>query len=274
MTPIDPEDIRVLKSRTDGFWTSIALLDSGATLAIFLDRFSGHDEPRFWFGFDIPSHEELNALVSLAPEAGFEKAPVVRTQKDMVEPDEFFRYRDPLTHEEFDTLIEERPDSEFFLGIHYPRPWPLSRNALLEVAGQVVQFGTRFACAIDAREKRASPWGRPDANVERAAIEHVSSLLKKEGYRVRSREAELCGYDLLAMRGDGELHVEVKGSAEGERFFLTRNEWATAERDPAWRLFVVTDALAAPRLFQYTRSEVERRFRFEPTQWFVYHPER
>jgi hypothetical protein len=273
--PRDPERIHVAKTQTDGYWASLGKLEGGGAAALFLDRFAGHAEPRFWFGFDMPSHRQLRHLVSIAGDAGFPSQPLVRTGRHFINRRTILQYRNALKHEEFDRLVEDRLQdrsmSEFFLGIHYPRPWPLSSGALRDVAIQAAHFVTRFSCALDARSKRtvASHWGRPDPKVEKAAVRHAASWLKAKRYRVTSREAEFCGYDLLATRGGRELHVEVKGSVHGERFFLTRNEWTTARNDPFWRLFLVTDTLRNPRMRQYLPKDIRRNFSFEATNWYV-----
>lgn len=269
--PCDLRHIHASPTRTDGYWASLGELDGGGTAALFLDRFPGHAEPRFWFGFDLPSNRHLRKLASIAQDAGFTRSPLVRTGRDLVKEHSCIRYRDPLEHEEFDRLIREHLINAFYLGIYYPRPWPLSQSALRDISNQAANFVTGFSCALDARSNGAavSRWGRPNDEVEKAAVRFARSWLTTKKYRVQSREAELCGYDLLATHGDRELHVEVKGSAWGERFYLTRNEWTTARRDPLWQLFLVTAALTNPRMRRYSRAEIAGQFSFEATHWYV-----
>jgi hypothetical protein len=51
--------------------------------------------------------------------------------------------------------------------------------------------------------------------------------------------------------------VEVKGvSGQKPRVLLTRGEVAAAQRDPLWRLLVVTRALVAPQPHAYERELV------------------
>ncbi|WP_437317331.1 DUF3883 domain-containing protein [Sorangium sp. So ce385] len=197
--------------------------------------------------------------------------PLVRTQRDLVRSRAFLRYRDPLRYEHFDRLVEDRPSSEFFLGVHYPRPWPLSTDALDDLTYQIVNFVTRFSCALDDQSQRVavSRWGRASPEIERAAVDYVTSWLSAKRYRVHTREPELCGYDLLAVSDLRELHVEVKGSAGEQRFFLTRNEWATAHCDPLWRLYLVMNAVTMPEIRRYTCEGMKRRFIMEPTQWYA-----
>ena len=68
-----------------------------------------------------------------------------------------------------------------------------------------------------------------------------------EGYQVTSVEASRCGWDLTVIKGNEEIHVEVKGTAGTlVRFFLTANEHKTALSDPNWLLVVVTNVLGEP----------------------------
>ena len=83
--------------------------------------------------------------------------------------------------------------------------------------------------------------------VERAAIRYVTDAYESEGYEVSSVETARCGWDLTATRDDEELHLEVKGIAGTlVRFFLTANEYRTAQADPDWMLIAITDALGEP----------------------------
>jgi len=112
-------------------------------------------------------------------------------------------------------------------------------------------------------------WARPDPRSEKAAIRHVWKHLRARGYTVRSKEREICGYDLHATHGTEELHVEVKGCAGSmARFFLSRTERNAGKDDPDWRLVVVTNASSRPNATRFLRyREVERVFDLEPTQW-------
>jgi hypothetical protein len=83
--------------------------------------------------------------------------------------------------------------------------------------------------------------------VEKAAIQHVRATYEAAGYAITSVEAARCGWDLTAVKGNEELHVEVKGVAGSlVQFFLTANEHKTALADSDWLLVVVTDALGDP----------------------------
>jgi Protein NO VEIN, C-terminal len=82
---------------------------------------------------------------------------------------------------------------------------------------------------------------------------------------------EFCGYDLHAMRGGQELHIEVKGvSGDKPRFFISRTELKAATQDADWRLAVVVGARSRPRMNSYILgNRIKRLFHMEPTQWFA-----
>lgn len=271
LLPARPEDIRVRASRTGGYWAPIGALRNGGRASLFLDRFAGHSEPYFWFGFDVKSGARQRAIASLAQEAGISRKPLIRTLRDLNRSGAYLRYRDPLQTKEFDRLTLDQTASEFFVGIHYPKSWRMSGSLLRQFSDEVAQFMTRFACAMDGRAKSSSriSWARPDPVVEKRAIQYVVRCLREEGYLVSSRESEICGYDLVAECDKEELHIEVKGSSIGERFFLTRNEWNVGRSDPSWRLFLVTNVIAAPRLQRFTPRELKRSFAFDALSWSV-----
>lgn len=106
---------------------------------------------------------------------------------------------------------------------------------------------------------------------ETTAINRVMAYLKKSTppYEVEDRQQDNCGYDLLAIRDNESLRIEVKGTADATpAFFLTRNE-RNASVHPHWRLAVVTHALAdkpgSPRFF--TEPDLCSAFELKPTGW-------
>lgn len=87
--------------------------------------------------------------------------------------------------------------------------------------------------------------GDGDSNraIEHAAIRKVTEDFESNGWTVRSRESECCGYDLECRRGRSTKHVEVKGrSGNDPSCVLTANELHTAETDPEFELVIVTNA--------------------------------
>jgi hypothetical protein len=108
---------------------------------------------------------------------------------------------------------------------------------------------------------------RTNRLVEKAAIKCVKRHLRKNDYRVRSRERERIGYDLDAIRADETLHIEVKGiSGHIVEFLITSGEVAKARNDPSFRLFAVTHALSKnPVLHHYPGQQLLAAFDLEPT---------
>lgn len=114
----------------------------------------------------------------------------------------------------------------------------------------------------------------------KAATDHFPA------WTCESKEAEKCGYDLLfTHKQTGEvMHIEVKGTTmDAPCFFLTEKERAYAEKmsgndkrtrrskagnwRPVWRLAVVSDALANPKVHIYQFDEMKREFELAPYAW-------
>lgn len=93
---------------------------------------------------------------------------------------------------------------------------------------------------VDASRTDVGWATRPSKEVEEAAVRIVTQRLEADGWKVRSVEADLCGYDLHCERRGKWLHVEVKGSAgPSARFIMTRNELRRAAHDVRFELFLV-----------------------------------
>lgn len=111
--------------------------------------------------------------------------------------------------------------------------------------------------------------------VECAAVDFVTRILEGQHFFVKDVGPENRGYDLLVSRdreGEPFQHIEVKGtSLPDEAFFLTRNERASSQLMPTWRLAVVTEALRNPSVKFYSAAEMERRFNFDPLVWRATH---
>jgi uncharacterized protein DUF3883 len=164
-------------------------------------------------------------------------------------------------------------DFEFYLGVYMPYLWPLSRRNQRAVVSDATNYIGTLAAAWQSLpptgSRRVGPWNRPDRVAEVKAVRLIRAKLLREGYKVRSRESEVCGYDLHATRNGHELHVEVKGtSGDQPRFFLTRSERRKAENDADWRLAVVTRAKTKPVPLPFVAGrQLTRRFQLEPIQW-------
>ncbi|HEV7416133.1 MAG TPA: DUF3883 domain-containing protein [Tianweitania sediminis] len=113
-------------------------------------------------------------------------------------------------------------------------------------------------------------FGTPEhrKKVEKAAERAVIAFYEARGFVWEDRTKENCGYDFLFTKeGARDLHVEVKGtSGESPRFFLTRNEHSVGyEIDPAWRLAMVTRALAEKPVVEiFDAAAVRRAFDLTP----------
>ena len=104
--------------------------------------------------------------------------------------------------------------------------------------------------------------------IEIAAIGFVTKHYERLGYSVHDRQLDNLGYDLLAVKNSLELKLEVKGTdAAIPRFFLTRNGFRCAVRDPAWRLAVVSAARLDPQLKVMRFGEIERTYTMDPLAW-------
>lgn len=86
--------------------------------------------------------------------------------------------------------------------------------------------------------------------VEEAAINETIAGFENDDYLVYSQEKDNVGWDLVATRGDRQLHLEVKGlSGSVLCVELTPNEYAQMlARRNSYRVCVVTTALTNPQL--------------------------
>lgn len=134
--------------------------------------------------------------------------------------------------------------------------------------------GILFLVSDDVEEAQAAAggWSTDPATrkaIELAAVQRVWAYYESKDYQLEDRQRDNCGYDLLVTKGEEMLRVEVKGTAKSEpEFWLTRNEYKESVH-PAWRLAVVTDALAdepsGPTI--YTTAQMDVAFDLEPYQW-------
>jgi hypothetical protein len=263
----------VVDSGTGGHCVAIAKFAPGIDFQLWLDRYAALDTPRVWVGFYSASRPKIQRMINLALSAGLDEVSIRRSSRDVQKKKRIWQFRLPLSADQFDVQILESYGSEFYLGIFLPYPWPLSRRNQTAVVSDATNYVGSLAAARQSLTATGSrtvgPWNRPDRVAEARAVRVVRAELRSTGYKVRSRESEVCGYDLHATRKDGELHVEVKGACGDQpRFFLTRSERKRAETDPNWRLAVVTHAKAKPRLWPFVvGKQLTRRFQLEPIQW-------
>jgi len=263
-------------TNTEGYWTQLGRLGRRISVELWIDRFSGLPSPRTWFGFASLSLSDLSTLLALAPLVRISRRLATRTLSDITAT-RHPKFIHPLRKHQFGVLVFENYHSfHSFLGIYAPYDWPLSSQHRGALAADVVNL---IAPVCDAfREPRPtmpiarptrSGWPRPTRATEESAVRHVRSFLSSAGYSVRSREREVCGYDLHAVRGRSELHVEVKAcKGPFPRFFLSRNEMRSAELDPYWRLAVVVNAArphGTPQLLNL--AKVRRAYELAPALW-------
>ncbi|MEQ8696860.1 MAG: DUF3883 domain-containing protein [Bauldia litoralis] len=111
-------------------------------------------------------------------------------------------------------------------------------------------------------------FGTPEhrLKVEKAAEKAVIAHYKKLGFTYENCTKLNCGYDFRFRKGQTEFHVEVKGtSGTAPGFFLTRNEHAAGYlNNKAWRLAMVTDALAKPSVTVFDASQLRKAFELSP----------
>lgn len=106
--------------------------------------------------------------------------------------------------------------------------------------------------------------------VEEAAIRRVKAEFPKPNFKIKDRQMDKCGFDLLVTdRKGNELHIEVKGTAMPRpHFLMSRNEYGYMRANPKpWRLAMVTDALGKPKLKLFTAREAEKEFLWEEFTW-------
>lgn len=274
--PALPRYRRPQNADTGGYWIGVGRLGRTISMELWLDHYSGLSSPRAWFGLSSRSSQRLTRLLSLPPLVGRRKGLVRRSTRDVTRKPPY-RFIHPLQSNEFDTLVQEHyAGDRDYLGIFLNYSWPFLRHDKAAILRDAANLGAMFSAAFarvpgasQAGVRMPGPWSRPDPRTERAAVRHVSRYLRKSGYSVKTREREICGYDLHATRGADELHVEVKGCVDvAPRFFISRTEIRASTSDPHWRLAVITCARSqppAPRLL--TSGEMRRRFTLEPTEW-------
>jgi hypothetical protein len=121
--------------------------------------------------------------------------------------------------------------------------WPEQQGETRELV--VTERGAGFGDALQNRV------------VEKAAMDAVSQVYGADGWDVEDVSRQKTGWDLTCTHKDGRIaKVEVKG-VSGQRpcVLLTPNEVRTAKTEEDWVLAVVTRALRAPEVIEFTGGE-------------------
>lgn len=109
-------------------------------------------------------------------------------------------------------------------------------------------------------------FGSAESNkqVERHAIDHVTTQFRKDGWHVESVESQRIGFDLLCRKRTVTRHIEVKGvRGPNPSFIITEAELQRARSDPHFWLCVVTCATSAsPRLRSMSGRDAIRNHEF------------
>lgn len=274
LLPVPSRYRRPQNAETKGYWLQVGRLGRGMRVELWLDHYSGLSYPRAWCGVSSTSSQQFSRLLAHPPLAGLRKRLLKRSGHDVTSSPPY-HFIHPLRSNEFDVLVQEYYAGERdYLGVFSNYPWPFSPQN----QGAIVRDATNLVAAFCAAFQMASnrqtirtqgPWARPDPKCEKAAVRHVRRYLERSNYQVKSREHEICGYDLHATRASEELHIEVKGCTGAERrFFISRTERRAAGSDPRWRLAIITNALHHPPRPQFlTGAQMIRAFALEPVQW-------
>jgi len=273
MLPVAPGDRLLRQGETGGYWTTVGRLGRGISVEIWLDHFSGLSSPRAWCGISSSSPKRLSQLLPLSPLADLRKRLLTRSNRD-VSKEGTYRLTSPLRSDEFDVLVREHyVGDRDYLGVYFPYLWPFSRQRRIAIVREATNVIASFCSAFEIASKPPSirtpgPWARLDPKCEEAAVRYVRRHFEGLHYHVKSREHEICGYDLHVTRRSEEMHVEVKGcAATVPRFFISRTERRAADSQ-RWRLAMVTNALGhRPRLQLLTGQEMVRAFSLKPVQW-------
>ncbi len=266
--------LRPIITDTAGYWAGVGSLGRSISVEFWLDHFSGLPSPKAWFGISCRSPQILARLLKLPPLAHLRTRLIERSSRN-VTWEEPYRFKQPLRSQEFDVLVQEHYRGERdFLGAYLNYSWPFSGKSQNAIVRDSTNLSAAFCAAFEMLAGERSirtpgPWARPDPRTEKAAVRHVRRYLRKLGYYVRSRESEICGYDLHAEGPSDELHVEVKGcKGTDAHFFISRTERDTAASDKQWRLALVTNALDHPQKpHLLTGKQMLHAFSLEPLQW-------
>jgi hypothetical protein len=109
-------DILIEETDTDGWYVVLATMGPlYPSLQLWLDRWSGHDKRQFWFGYNAPTVDQINAVVD---NFALPISPRRISDRDLVGKSGAHKIRSPLTQSDVIYPIIERFPSyhEYFFG--------------------------------------------------------------------------------------------------------------------------------------------------------------
>jgi hypothetical protein len=135
-------------------------------------------------------------------------------------------------------------------------------NFVAEVKDYISKDGV-FSARKGGRKSRGAPKQIDPlkrVEVEKKAVECVTSYYERLGYQISSVEKDNMGWDLNAVRGKSKLKLEVKGLSGSDVLVqLTPNEYKELKADLVYyRICVVSNALVLPKLHLFSYSEENR----------------
>ena len=140
-------------------------------------------------------------------------------------------------------------------------------QVLIRAAGERARLERRASRAEVLSSVEGGGFGQSAENkaVELAAVRHVVSHFRINGWNVRDVSRDKVGYDLVCVRKSSRLHVEVKGVSGSKRqFIITRAERQKWMVDKLFVLALVTKARSAkPQLDLSRGPESTRLFQFD-----------
>lgn len=202
---------RAVHCVTDGWRTVIGGVGSGSvTLEIWLDRFSGHDERKFYAGIAADGRAELRRVVSRIEHM----MPIRTITSEDTRDGRYVSLSKRLLRSEFNAPILEHHDFASFFGIYDPTTHETGR-----VHDSFVASAAAFFVDV-ARSLPRSAAGEEETTIYQAVENRmqVASHLRRERNRYLAEECKrrdaylcrICGFDFEAYYGPlGRLFAEA-----------------------------------------------------------------
>lgn len=194
---------RTSKPLTDG-WRAIVgnLGRKRPKLEVWLDRFSGYPDRRFWFGFFSSSRP---SVVSITKRVRRSLYPIRVITTDDTKNEKFFALRQRLRRSEFNAPLLEKYDDETFFGV-YDRTSTVSPRTDAQLCERAVSFFEEVARALPGAQEQESQsdvyprcenrkWVRSHLSRERSGL-LASQCKERDGYLCK-----VCGMDFAKVYG-------------------------------------------------------------------------